>query len=164
MKSLITIAIIFLGIQDDFDLKKIEFGGLGFFVDKSDIIKIFGDPDIKYPKYECGYHSDDQEGGPYYQLVYKYFNYIGSDKEGFQLEEIRFDSEGKIYLNYDGTRIDGTTTVDELAITLGSFVKEHFSKYPESTAIVVMPKMYDDGGRFKFKDGILTAFEYFSPC
>ncbi len=146
----------FLGQQEGFDLNKIKFGGLDFFVSEEKIIATFGEPKIIDPGYECGFYSNNQTGGPFYQLVYDNFNYIGSETENFQLENVEFDLKGETRLMYGNHEISGLTTKHEFA--------KLFEKYPDNDIIIIFSIVSDDGARFRFKDGKLTKFEYWSPC
>jgi len=146
----------FLGQQEGFDLNKIKFRGLDFFVTKEKVIATFGEPKIIDPEYECGFYSNNQTGGPYYQLMYDNFNYIGSETENFQLENVEFDIKGEIRLAYGDYEISGLTTKNEFA--------KLFGKYPDDDVIIIFSEGSDDGARFRFKDEKLIKFEYWSPC
>jgi predicted proteasome-type protease len=87
----ILISTISRGQQNDFELTNIKFKGLEFKTTKENIIKSFGQGKKLETDYECGFFTNDQSGGPYYQLVYADFNYIGSDKEDFVLQSVKFD-------------------------------------------------------------------------
>ena len=168
MKLILTLSIflstslIFQG--DDFDLNKIGFHGLNFFATKSEVMAKFGDPKINEPNYECGFYSNDQPRGPFYQLVYKDFNYIGSDQEKFLLEEVLFDKEGQININYGSQKLNGLTTKRAFAEIFGSYAKELIDKYPDNKAFILFSNERDDGARFTFESGKLIKFEYWSPC
>ena len=77
---LLLIATISRGQKSDIELENLRFKGLGFISTKEIIIEAFGEPKIIDPKYECGPFTNDQPGGPYYQLVYGDFNYIVATK------------------------------------------------------------------------------------
>ncbi|MEM8966546.1 MAG: hypothetical protein AAGE93_09015 [Bacteroidota bacterium] len=150
--------------EEDFDLNKIEFQGLSFFVTKSEVVTKFGNPRINEPNYECGFYSNDQPSGPFYQLVYEDFNYIGSDQEKFLLEEVLFDKEGQITIKYDEQKLNGLTTKKGFAAIFGSYAKDLIDKYPEEKAFILFSNESDDGARFTFESGKLIKFEYWSPC
>lgn len=147
----------------EFDLMKIEFQGLPFICEKERVIEKFGEPTISYPNYECGFYSDEQENGPYYQLNYSGFNWIGSDKEKFVLESIELDADGTTYLQYGERRISGKMTKAEFINWIGDYAGEHF-KNSNNNALVIYSKNSDDGARFTFANNRLTLFEYWSPC
>jgi len=161
---LILLTTISRGQQVEFELKNIKFKGLEFSTTKEKIIKSFGQAKKVETNYECGFFTNDQEGGPFYQLEYKDFNYIGSDKERFYLENVNFDIKGETILKYADKELNGQTTRDDLIKVFGDTAKEHFEKYPENDAIVLFSKDSDDGARFTFKNGKLKKFEYWTPC
>jgi len=157
------ITICSFGQQYNFDLDKVKFEGLGLKTTKKIIIEQFGRGRRTEVNYECGFFSTDQTGGPYYQLVYTDFNFIGSDKEDFYLQSVDFDSKGKMKINYADKVLNGRTTKEEFIKMFGDIVREHFNN-PENNAIVLIANDRDDGARFTFKDGRLTRFEYWTPC
>src|SRR5688572_2737723 len=116
MRQLLTILLLLIGTisrgQDsDFDLKNIKFKGLEFSTTKKAIINSFGEGKRVETNYECGFFTNDQEGGPYYQLAYSNFNYIGSDKEKFfYLQNVDFDAIGRMKVEYLGKDLTGKTT------------------------------------------------------
>ena len=150
--------------QVDFDLKNITFKGLEFSTTKAKVINAFGAGKKVETNYDCGFFSNDQEGGPYYQLNYGSFNYIGSDKEKFYLENVDFDLKGKIVLKYGDKDLHGQTTKDDFIKIFGDKAKEHFEKYPEDDSILLFSTGSDDGGTFTFRSGKLVKFEYWTPC
>jgi hypothetical protein len=113
--------------------------------------------------YECGFFTNDLPGGPYYQLVYIDFTFIGSDKEEFYLQSVDFDPNGKMKLNYADKVLNGQTTKEDFIKIFGETVKRHFDN-PDNKAIVLIANNSDDGARFTFKDGRLVRFEYWTPC
>ncbi|MEP1032490.1 hypothetical protein [Ekhidna sp.] len=167
ISTLLTVLSVtaFCQINYDFDLNKIEFKGLEFNSTRVEIEEICGVAKIVYPDYECGFHSPEQSGGPYYQLVYLGYNFIGSDKEEFQIEKIGFDPDGNSFIKYEGTRIDGTTTIDSLSELLGSSIATFFKTNPDKRSILLYSNNSDDGAVFTFNGiGNLSRFEYYSPC
>lgn len=161
---LILIATISRGQENDFELKNIQFKGLEFSTTKEKLIKTFGQGKKVETNYECGFFANDQEGGPYYQLVYLDFDYIGSDKDKFFLQHVNFDTKGKIKIIYSGTELSGRTTKDEFIRMFGNKVKERFEKSPDKDSILLYSKGSDDGAIFTFRDNKLTKFEYWTPC
>lgn len=138
--------------------------GNDFILTKAQVIEAFGAPKINFPKYECGGYSDDVEGGPYYQLIYAGFRYIGSDQQTFILEEVQLDAAGKTSLRYDGQILNGQTTKAAFVKIFGDYAKAHFEQEPDSDGILLYDSNSDDGGVFIFKNGKLVAFEYWSDC
>lgn len=168
MKLTFLIPFVFLvkiiGQDTTFDLDLIKFRGMNFSADKEEIIAAFGEPEINDPEYECGFYSNDQPGGPYYQLVYDGFNYIGSDQEKFILEEVQFDKKGDVKIYYGNQVISGLTTKEEFIQIFGDYARKYFQNYPDKNGIVIFSSKNDDGGTFIFEGNRLIKFEYFSPC
>ena len=163
---LIPVTFLFniLGQDTNFNLSEIKFRGIGFSATKEEVVTAFGKPNIHYPDYECGFYSNYKEGITYYQLIYNDFNYIGRDEEGFILEEVKFDKDGKTKLFYGDQVISGLTTKEEFIQIFGDYAKEYFLNYPDADTIVIFSEKDDDGGRFSFEGNKLSKFEYYSPC
>ena len=148
--------------QIDFDL--IKFRGLGFSLTKETVIKSFGQPKIIHTNYECGFYDNSQPGGPYYQLAFSNFNYIGSDKEPFILQTVTFDHSGKTKLQYGNKELSGLTRKSVFIEIFGEVAKKHFKENPDDDLILLRSTYGDDGAMFIFKDGRLIKYEYWSPC
>ena len=159
--SLLT--VVTYGQVSDFDLKKIKFKGLEFSTTKQTIIKTFGQSKIVDTDYECGFFTNDQPGGPYYQMVYPEFTYIGSDKEKFYLQQVNFDSKGQIIIKYGDKDLSGLTTVEQFCKIIGDTSDNIFQK-PDRDSVLIYSKDSDDGAIFTFKNGRLIKFEYWTPC
>ena len=159
--SLVTIS---RGQHVNFDLREIKFKGLEFTTTKGTIIKSLGQGKKTDTNYDCGFFTNDQPNGPYYQLVYADFNYIGSDKEKFYLQSVTFDNKGRTKIKYGDKELGGQTTKEEFAKIFGEKAKEHFDMYPDNDSLILYSKDADDGARFTFKDGRLLRFEYWTPC
>ena len=157
------ISISSFGQQYNFDLDKVKFKGLGLKTTKKVIIEKFGQGRRVETSYECGFFASDLPGGPYYQLLYTDFSFVGSDKEEFYLQSVDFDPNGKLKLNYADKVLNGQTTKEEFIKMFGDTVKQHFDN-PDNKAIVLIATDRDDGARFTFKDGRLVRFEYWTPC
>ncbi len=157
------IAICSFGQQYNFDLDKVKFKGFGLKTNKAAITEKFGEGRQVETNYKCGFFASDLSGGPYYQLVYNDFNFIGSDKEEFYLQSVDFDPNGKMKLNYADKVLNGRTTKEEFIKLFGDTVKKHFDN-PDNKEIVLISTDRDDGARFTFKDGRLLRFEYWTPC
>ena len=162
--------ILFFGIvyneqQLDFDLGNIRFKGLKFSTTKEAIVKVLGQGRRVETSYECGFFSNDQEGGPFYQLVYTDFNYIGSDREKlFYLEHVSFDSTGTTKLMYLEKELSGKTTSVEFVKMFGDEFKQDSVKPGSENSIFLPSKGSDDGALFWFKNGRLFKFQYWTPC
>jgi hypothetical protein len=169
MKQLLSTILLTLitfcsfGQRYNFDLDRVKFKGLGLKTTKKEITKLFGQGRRVETNYECGFFTNDQPGGPYYQLVYSDFNFIGSDKEDFYLQSVDFDPKGKMKILYGDKILNGQTTKEEFVKMFGDIVSEHFNN-PDNKAIVLIANDRDDGARFTFKDGRLVKFEYWTPC
>lgn len=171
MKPCVLSCILFLMLEfslaqsGTIDFARISFDGMAFTVQKQQVITKFGKPTIHYPNYECGYHADNwQDGRPYYQLKYAGFTYIGSDKEGFVLEKVNFDSIGKIQLQYGQMTWSGQTTKEQIIKFFGEQVRSKFTKDERGESVLIYSTSTDDGVVLTFKNGKLTQFEYWSPC
>jgi hypothetical protein len=144
------LTVVAYGQLSNFDLNKIKFRGLEFSTTKQTIIKAFGQPKIVDTDYECGFFTNDQPGGPYYQLIYADFNYIGSDKEKFYLQKVKFDSKGKMIIKYGDKELSGLTTKEQFCKIIGDAFDNIF-KNPDSDSILIYSKDSDDGAAFTFK-------------
>ena len=152
------------GQDATFQLSKIEFDGLPFYTNKQLIEGKFGTGEIDTPRYECGFFTDDQPGGPYHQLVYSGFNYIGSVSEKFLLESVNFELCKDHQLKYDGVVLNAQTTQEIFSKIFGKYASDHFKEHPDNDGIILMVPDNDDGARFTFKNGKLVQFEYWSSC
>jgi hypothetical protein len=151
--------------QIDFHLKNLKFKGLEFGTTREAIVAAVGQGRKVDTNYECGFFSNDQEGGPFYQLVYAKFNYIGSDKEKlFYLEHVNFDAEGNIELMYLKWRLTGKTAMAEFARMFGDRAKDVVAELRDDNSILLYSKGSDDGAIFWFKNDRLLKFEYWTPC
>ena len=157
------IAVCSFGQQYNFELDKLKFRGLELKTTKKVIAENFGQGKRVDTDYECGFFASDQPGGPYYQLVYTDFSFIGSDKGEFYLQSVDFDLKGKMKLYYTDKVFTGLTTKEEFIKMFGDIVREHFDN-PDNKAIVLIANDRDDGARFAFNDGRLVRFEYWTPC
>jgi len=164
--TLILLFVTSLGMaqETDFDLNKIRFKKLEFRSSKEAIIRSAGEPEIKDTNYECGSYAKDQPDGPYYQLIYKGFNYIGNDKEDFVLESLTFDPKGKVKLEYGTVSVSGLTTKPEFIKMFESAGKKFFVESSNKESILLFSKDTGDGAKFFFQDGKLIKYEYWSPC
>ncbi|SHG71033.1 hypothetical protein SAMN04488109_1508 [Chryseolinea serpens] len=155
---------ILQGQQNDFDLGNIKFRGVDFVATKDKIIKSFGQPKRVDTNYGCGFFSNDQPGGPFYQLVYTSFNYIGSDSGKFFLENVTFDLKGQTKIKYGESELSGQTSEADFIKIFGSKAKELLEESPNKDTVLLYSKDSDDGAIFTFKNGKLFKFEYWTPC
>ena len=170
MKRLHLISLLLLlvtisrGQQGDFDLKNIKIGEVEFISTKPLITKAFGKAKKIETNYECGFFTNGEPDGPFYQLVYTNFNFIGSDKGKFFLENVSFDLTGKIKLKYLGNELSGKTSKEDFVRIFGDKAKKHFKEHPDSDVLMLYSKNSDDGAKFTFRKGKLIKFEYWTPC
>jgi hypothetical protein len=152
------------GQERDFDFNKVSFRGIEFSATKETIIKAFGQPKIAQTDYECGFFTNDQPGGPYYQLVYPDHNYIGSDKERFHLEHVHFDIQGDVKLQYGNRVLSGLSTKADIIEIFGDRAKTYFKENPGEDSILLLSESSDDGVVLTFKGNTLIEFQYWTPC
>ncbi|WP_062616235.1 hypothetical protein [Flammeovirga sp. SJP92] len=147
-----------------FDFSKLTFKGLEFRLSKDLVIKTFGLGEIIDPQYECGFYANDQQGAPFYQMSFNSFNYIGSDSEKFILENVYFNLDSGLSIQYDRWTLNGQTTKADLVEIFGDYVKTYFANNPEVNDILIYDANGDDGVIFTFKENRLISFRYWSPC
>lgn len=130
--------------------------GLLFDLSKQSIIKEFGNPQKVFrPNYECGFFSESGQGEEYYAIKFEHFQFIGNDREGYQLEKFDFTND-KIKITYKGIVLSGKTT------------RKDFNKIFDLTIntdwIGLWYKDADCQLIFNFKGGRLSNMEFWSPC
>jgi hypothetical protein len=160
----ILLTTVLRGQEHDFELKAIRFRGLEFNTTRRTIVKSLGQGKKVDTNYDCGFFTNDQPNGPYYQLVYADFIYIGSDKEKFYLQTVYFDTNGKNKLQYKNNDLTGLTTKDDFIGIFGDAASKHFQENPEKDSILLFSKGSDDGAIFTFRNNRLIKFEYWTPC
>ncbi|TFV92410.1 hypothetical protein E4S40_16340 [Algoriphagus kandeliae] len=118
--------------------------------------------------YECGFHSNEEQGKIYYQLIYDQVTWIGNTEEGYIPELVVFDPEGEIKWTYfQEIEFSGKSAQNE--------VENFMEKKAEPIQIYGRDEegLYSLGGRFTnaddgffflFKNGKLIEFHYWSPC
>jgi len=161
---LLTFATTVHAQEGNVELEHLKFSGLGFITTKDALIKSFGPGKEVSTNYECGFFTHDQAGGPYYELVYTDFNYIGSDKEPFFLQRIQFDTNRNLKLYYKDAVLSGETTLVDFIKIFGENVTDNLVKHTGHDTCLLYSKDSDDGIVFTFKKGRLTMFEYWTPC
>jgi hypothetical protein len=167
LKNLISLIILFTSTfteAEDFNWDYLKHDGLTISKAKSDILGKYGEVKKVFPDYECGFHADDQSGAPYYQLNYKFFTYIGSDKESFILEEFNFNKNKVSSLSYKGNKLSSSLNKDEFSKVFGDIAAKYFKKYPDEDSISLFSMTSDDAAIFKFVNGSLSSYSYWSPC
>lgn len=118
--------------------------------------------------YECGFHSNEEQGKTYYELIYPSITWIGNAEEGYIAELVLFDPEGEIkWTYYQEVEFSGKSSQNE--------VEHYFGKLAEPIQIYGRDdeNLFSLGGRFTdaddgffflFKEGKLIEFHYWSPC
>jgi len=142
-----------------FDLDSISFEGILLKSKKEKIIEILGSPDsINEPKYECGFHSEDEQGERFYQYFYGSMNFILSDSES-DIERILFDDTQELLVY--GFRINSETTFEEIINHFGI----RNNDYPNKNTLTFLPKGgYDEQYYFIFENEKVVEFEIWTPC
>lgn len=76
------------------------------------------------------------------------------------LEHVSFDKKGSIKLIYDNNTLSGLTTKEYFLKLFHRYTKANIKK----DSILLINTGSDDGTLFIFKNGKLTAYQYWSPC
>jgi len=168
MKINLTVLILICFGQMSFgqnvDYNLIKYNGLNFFSTKSEIIEKLGNPNkIFEPHYECGSLSSDEQGLDYFTLEYDNILFTGNETEEYILEQIDFENDNSIILNYGKFKLTCETKLTELTEIFGKEIIKYFDN-DLSGGIVIPHKEYDSGIRIELKNGKLIRFEYWSPC
>ena len=151
-----------IGQSIDFD--KINYKGLRYYSTKQEIIKKLGSPKRIYkPNYECGFLSVDEQGVEFYTLDYGSLKFTGNKNEKFILEEINFDENKLLFINYSNYKLNSKTTIADLINIFGKEITNPLRK-TKSVHFLIMHSNSDDGIVFHIKNGKLVKMEYWSPC
>lgn len=145
----------------------LKLSGLEFSSEKELIWETLGKVAEKQVYYECGFHSEDEQGKAFYELNYPSITWIGNDEEGFILDKLVFDPKGQIKLNYKNHVFSGKTSQKELEDLFNQKSEpiEVFGRDNENLQnISLWFEKSDDGCHFFFKEGKLIEFGYWSPC
>lgn len=173
MKTLSSIILLlFMSLVDchaqegSIDFSVLRLKGLEFTSEKKAIVKAFGEPlKMVEPKYECGFHSEDEQGEKYYQLVYDNIVFIGNEKEKYGIESIDFNSTSDFSLEYGKWKLNHKTSINDFVKIFGESIRENFMESDsETTGVLLFFRDADSGLKFTFKSGYLTTMEYWSPC
>ncbi|WP_268033802.1 hypothetical protein [Algoriphagus sp. PAP.12] len=151
-----------------FDASKFTLDGISCFqTTEAEIKKTYGDVVLTETDYECGFFSVDQPGSPYFQMIYPNINWIGNSKEGYQIDEIKFDPEGKIQLKYEDFVFSGLNTQEELESFMGeksNSIQIHQRDDEVLRSLFNYFDKSDDALMLILKGGKLIEFHYWSPC
>jgi hypothetical protein len=153
-----------IGFTQNFDFDLISYKGLKFHSTKTDIIETLGKPDEIYkPNYQCGFLSSDSQGLEYFTLDYRKIKFTGNEKEGYLIEQVDFQNDNTIIIQYGNHNLSCETKLTELIEIFGKEFKEKFDADPND-GIVLFHEKADDGIRIEIKDGKLIQIKYWSPC
>jgi len=148
------------GAQEKFDTingSYFKIDGLSFTLRKQILLTKYGKPIREFePKYECGFLSESEQGSKYYSLEYPHFKFTGNNKEGYTLEEIRFENGLRTKVTYNNKEISSKTTLKEFETIFGVKV--------EGGEKMLYFKGADDALVFSFTKGRLAKIQYWSPC
>ncbi|MFT2011377.1 hypothetical protein ACMA1I_22080 [Pontibacter sp. 13R65] len=148
------------------DGKLVRLNGLKFNSGKGEIVANFGKPKkVSEPNYECGFHSEAEQGNRFYQLTYDHIVFIGNASDGYDIESIEFSPNSDLTLHYGQFTFTHKLTKDEFIIFFGNTIKNRFDDNGNGiTDIFLYFKNKDDGLIFTFKSGYLAKVAYWSPC
>lgn len=145
------------------NLNDFDFRGYGFYANKTTLLGNFGEPaNVEIPDPECGPFKS-KAGNTFYQYMYNNFNYIGNETKGFQIENIKFDSKGKIELLYKGQKLTGAISIREFE-NIFNLPKGNPLTNKEDGSIVFYTTAGDEAVTFYFQSNKLLNFEYWNPC
>ena len=149
------------GQNVDYDL--IKYNGLNFISTKSEIEEKLGIPNNTFqPNYECGFLSSAEQGKNYFTLEYDKVKFTGNG-EKYILEQINFENDNSIVLDYGEYKLSCETKLNELAEIFGNEILSHFENDLNDEILIYHAK-YDGGIILELKNGKLIRFEYWSPC
>lgn len=118
--------------------------------------------------YECGFHSNQEQGKSYYQLIYDQVTWIGNAEEGFIPELVLFDSAGEMKWTYfQEVEFSGKSTqsdVERFFEKQAEPIKFHGRDEADLFSLGGRFTDADDGFFFLFKEEKLIEFHYWSPC
>ncbi len=145
----------------------LKFNELNFQSEKAAIWEKFGVVEPKRVYYECGFHSEDEQGKPFFELIYPNVTWIGNEEEGYILDKVIFETKGKTELHYKDWIFTGTTTQKELEDLFKLEAGPINVSGRENENLEWIGSNFekgDDGFHFYFKNGKLIEFGYWSPC
>ena len=141
---------------DTINWSYLKIDGLSLHLKKDKIVGLFGKPTRIYdPKYECGFLSEEQ-GQKFYSLDYGILKFTGNSKDGYVLDELKFNPTLKHKVTFKNITLSHQTTIKEFEAIFGVKV--------DGSNKMLYHKGADDGYYFKFLKGKLTYMEYWSPC
>ncbi|WP_192823166.1 hypothetical protein [Rufibacter sp. LB8] len=148
----------------ELDFKLFRLKGLKFDASKEEIAAELGKPKkVVKANNECGFHSVEQ--GTYYELCYEQVTFIGNAKEKYVIDEIEFNPESQLALEYGKVRFTHKMSMAAFAKMFKKSVKEDFDDRENGVKdALVFFKESDAGLVFSFKAGYLIKIHYWSPC
>ncbi len=169
MNGLVFLLLLLLysdpGLQKSIDPGHLSFEGIPFHAEKALILKTLGQTTKEQVFYKCGFFSEDVQGKAFFELRYPDAIWIGNDTDGYSLDKLFFDTEGKTGLSYKGFTFSGNTSQKELEAL---FDKEatpvRISETRELAWILLPFENRDDACHFYFDRGKLKEFEHWTPC
>ena len=100
MNGLVFLLLLLLysdpGLQKSIDPGHLSFEGIPFHAEKALILKTLGQTTKEQVFYECGFFSEDVQGKAFFELRYPDAIWIGNDTDGYSLDKLFFDTEGKM--------------------------------------------------------------------
>ncbi|WP_297336994.1 hypothetical protein [Algoriphagus sp.] len=119
--------------------------------------------------YECGFHSNEEQGKLFYQLIYPQITWIGSSEDGrFLAERIIFDPEGQLkWVYFQEAEFTGKSTMVEVEEFMGKRAQPIQIQGRDEEKLFSIGGRFtysDDGFFFLFSQGKLIEFQYWSPC
>ena len=116
---------ISFGQNVNYDL--ITYKGLNLFSTKTEIIEKLGNPNKTFePHYECGFLSSGEQGKDYFTLEYNKIKFTGNENEKYVLEQINFENDNTIILNYGEYKLTCETELTELTKIFGKEIIKYF--------------------------------------
>ncbi|GAB3218472.1 hypothetical protein J0A67_02800 [Algoriphagus aestuariicola] len=152
-------------MQKSIDPAQLKFGDLPFHSHKTLIWEVLGKTTETPVYYECGFFSEDEQGMAFYELRYPDAIWIGNGTDGYYLNKLNFDAQGKIILHYQNFSFSGKTSQKELENFFdqkSSPIRTSETKELEWTGLPFENR--DDGCHFYFERGKLVKFEYWTSC
>lgn len=160
--SILLLLIVNVSFTQEFNSDSLSFNGLKMWSTKSEIINVLGQPDRIYePNFECGFLSSDEQGKPFYAMVYENVVFVGNDKDKYVLDEI--DLADGLTINYGNQELSNKSNLDRLIEVIGD--KKFESLHDTSTdSRTLFNKGSDGGWRFTLENGRLVSIGFWSPC
>jgi hypothetical protein len=152
--------------ETNLDVKLFRLKGLEFDSKKETIIGKFGKPQKVFePNYECGFHSEAEQGNKYYIMSYEYVAFIGNDTEKYGIKSIDFNPKSNLTLDYGKYKFNHKLTKADFIKMFGNSTIGKFNDRGNGvTDVLIFFKDADDGLSFSFKSGCLIKISYWSPC